>query len=163
MTRTGVPRRGATLRAASLSMLCALVVVAACGPQAPRAQRVWTDSYEYRITFDPTPPRAREPTLYRVVVLDRETRELVSGGEGRIFATSADSANTYDVFAPGAEPGVYTARLNFVHAGQWRVSLQFRRDSTSRLEKPADDMVQTVGAERPISERAFPTTKQPQP
>ena len=161
MTRPGALRRGAPLRAASLLMLAVLVVVAACGPQAPRPQRVWTERYEFRITMDPTPPRAREPTIYRVVVMDRETRQLVEGGEGRMFATSADSANPWDSFEPAPEPGVYTARMNFVHAGQWRVSLQFRRDSTARLEKPADDMVQTVAAERPMSERAFPTPKQP--
>ena len=161
--RAGVPRRGATLRAARTAVLGAVAFAAACGPQPPRPLRVYTTSYEFRITMDPSPPRAREATLYNVVVLDRETRELVQGGEGRIFATSADSANTWDVFTAAPEPGAYTARMTYVHAGQWRVSLQFRRDSTARLEKPADDWVQTVGAERPMSERAFPTPKSPQP
>ena len=58
-----------------------------------------------------------------------------------------------DVPAPAPEPGLYTARLNYIHAGDWHVSLQFRRDSTARLEKPADDLVPTVFAERPISPR----------
>jgi hypothetical protein len=166
----GTVRRGATLRAAaSMPMLCVAVAAAACGPPQPRPQRVWTESYEFRIAMEPLPPPAREPIAVTVVALDKETRELISGGEGRIFATSADSANTWDSFTPAAEPGVYRARLSFVHAGQWRISLQFRRDSTARLEKPADDMVQMVRAQRPIGERAFPegvnpsapTTKSP--
>ena len=147
-----VRRSAASLGAAAL--VVTLAAAAACGPAEPRPNRTWTDSYEFRITLDPLPPHAREPTAVRVVVVDRETRQLIQGGEGRIFATSADSANTWDSFTPAAEPGVYTARLNFVHAGQWRYSLQFRRDSTARLEKPADDLVQAVRAARPITERA---------
>ena len=157
---SGFARRGAWPRAAAIvATLGAALVAAACGPSGPRPVRIWTESYEFRITMDPTPPRAREPILYKVVVLDRETRQLIQNGEGRIFATSPDSANTWDSFVSAPEPGTYTARLNYVTAGQWRVSLQFRRDSTARLEKPADDMVQMVGAARPVSERAFPTPK----
>lgn len=154
MTSAGVALRVVRGRVALVAALSAGVV--ACAPQAPRPQRVWTDSYEFRVSMEPLPPPAREPILVKVVVLDKDTRQLVSNGEGRIFATSADSANTWDSFTPAPEPGLYTARLNFVHAGQWRMSLQFRRDSTARLEKPADDMVQIVRAERPIGERAFP-------
>jgi hypothetical protein len=151
-------RRGARLRAAAI-VLGAAAGAAACGPRELPPIRVWTESYEFRVTMDPTPPAAREPILYRVVVLDRDTRQLVQNGEGQIFATSPDSANTWDSFVPAAEPGVYTAKLNFIQAGQWRVSLRFRRDSTARLEKPADDWVQMVRGERPMAERALPTPK----
>ena len=153
MSPLGTARRRAASLGAAISLVTLGAVAAACGPEAPRPLRVWTDSYEFRITMDPSPPHAREATLYRVVVLDRETRQLIQGGEGRIFATSADSANAWDSFTPAAEPGLYTARLRFIHAGQWRYNLRFRRDSTARLEKPADDLVQTVFAERPISQR----------
>jgi hypothetical protein len=149
----GTARRPAATLGAAALLVTLGAVVTACGPAEPRPNRAWTDSYEFRITLDPTPPHAREPTVFRVVVMDRETRQLIQGGEGRLFATSADSANAWDSFAPTPEPGVYTARLRFIHAGQWRYSLQFRRDSTARLEKPADDLVQTVFAERPISQR----------
>jgi len=155
----GIARRSAASLGAA-ALVVTLAAAAACGPAEPRPNRTWTDSYEFRITLDPTPPHARERTLFRVVVLDRETRQLIQGGEGRIFATSADSANAWDSFTPAPEPGVYTARLNFIHAGQWRYSLQFRRDSTARLEKPADDLVQLVRGARPITERgAIPAPK----
>jgi hypothetical protein len=153
-------RRAASLGAAALLVTLGAVVTA-CGPEEPRPLRVWTDSYEFRITMDPSPPHAREPTLYRVVVLDRETRQLIQGGEGRIFATSADSANAYDSFTPAPEPGLYTARMSFIHAGDWRVSLQFRRDPTARLEKPSDDWVQAVRGERPIAQRPAGGASQP--
>jgi hypothetical protein len=153
-------RSAASLRAAALVVSLA-AAAAACGPPEPWKLRVLTDSYEFRITTEPSPPNAREPILYRVVVLDRETRQLIQGGEGRIFATSPDSANTWDSFTPAPEPGLYTARLNYIHAGDWRVSLQFRRDSTARLEKPADDWVQAVRGARPITERAQGAIPQP--
>jgi hypothetical protein len=103
--------------------------------------------------MDPTPPHAREPIVFKVVVLDRKTREFVQGGEGRIFATSQDRANTWDSFVPTQEPGSYRATLRFITAGDWNVNLQFRRDSLHALEKPLNDWVQTVRGERPISQR----------
>jgi len=124
----------------------------ACGPEGPRPLRAWTQSYEFNITADPSPPRAREPIRYSVVVLDRTTRRVIDGGEGQIFASSADRANTWDSFEPAQEAGTYTARLNYITAGDWRVSIRFRRDSTAPLER-VDDWVQTVRGARPISER----------
>jgi hypothetical protein len=103
--------------------------------------------------MDPTPPHAREPIVFHVVVLDKNTREFVQGGEGQIFATSQDRVNRYDSFTPGQEPGTYTARLNFITAGDWNVNLRFRRDSLHPLEKPANDWVQTVRGARDIRER----------
>ena len=159
MSFLGTARRSAASLGAA-ALVVTLAAAAACGPPQVPANRTWTDSYEFRITMDPTPPHARETTVFRVVVLDKETRQLITGGEGRLFATSADSANTWDSFTAAPEPGVYTARLSFVHAGQWRYSLQFRRDSTARLEKPADDLTQQVFAARPITERgAVPAAK----
>ena len=125
---------------------------AACGPEGPRPLRAYTKSYEFRVLADPAPPRARETTKYTVVVLDKATRQVIDRGEGQIFASSADRANTYDSFEPAAEAGTYTARMNFITAGDWRVSIRFRRDSTAALER-ADDWVQTVRGARPISER----------
>ena len=154
MSPLGTARRSAASFGAAMLLVTFGAAAAACGPPAPRPNRAWTDSYEFRITMEPTPPHARETTVFKVVVLDRETRQVIQGGEGQLFATSADSANAWDSFTPAAEPGLYTARLRFIHAGQWRYNLRFRRDSTARLEKPADDLVQSVFAERPISERA---------
>ena len=125
---------------------------AACAPEGPRPLRAFTKSYEFRISADPSPPRAREVTKYRVVVLDRNTRQVVDRGEGQIFASSQDRANTYDSFEPAAEAGTYAARLSYITAGDWKVSLRFRRDSTAELER-VDDWVQTVRGARPISER----------
>lgn len=124
-----------------------------CAPQGPPPIRAWTQNYEFRITADPTPPRAREATIYRVVVLDKNTHEVIDRGEGQIFATSADRVSIYDSFTPAQEAGTYTARLNFITAGEWRMNVRFRRDSTAALEKPVDDWVQAVRGARPISER----------
>ncbi len=140
--------RGRARRPLALGALGA----AACGPEGPKPLRAWTQSYEFRVSADPTPPRASEPTRYTVVVLDRTTRRVIDRGEGQIFATSADRASIYDSFEPAAEAGTYTARLSYITAGDWKVSLRFRRDSTAKLER-VDDWVQTVRGARPISER----------
>ncbi len=126
---------------------------AGCAPEGPRPLRLWSQSYEFRVTADPSPPRAREPIRYTVVVLDRNTRQVIDRGEGQIFGRSADRVDVYDSFEPAPEAGTYTARLNFITAGDWRMNVRFRRDSAAALEKPTDDWVQTVRGARPISER----------
>jgi hypothetical protein len=114
---------------------------------------MWSASYEFRVTADPSPPRAREPIRYKVVVLDRTTRQVIDGGEGQIFAKSRDGAQAYDSFEPAAEAGTYSARVTYITAGDWNVNLRFRRDSTAALEKPPNDWVQAVRGARPIAER----------
>ncbi|MDF1502987.1 FixH family protein [Roseisolibacter sp. H3M3-2] len=146
----GVVRRGAL---GALALLAG--AVAACGPRERQPIRLWTDHFEFRVTMDPTPPHANEPTIFRVVVLDRETRQPVEGGEGQVFATSEDRVNKFDSFVAAPEAGTYTARMTFVTAGDWHVNLRFRRDSTSAIEKPVEDWVQTVGAPRPPDQRPY--------
>jgi hypothetical protein len=119
----------------------------ACGPsQEPSDLRLWSDKHAFRISSDPMPPRALEPARFRIVIRDRVTGQPLQQGEGRIFATSADGANTDDGLAKGEEVGTYYGRLFFVTAGDWAVAIQFRRDSTERLERV--DWVQTVLPER---------------
>ena len=130
----------------------AAAFTAACGPSGPPALRAWSDNYEFRITADPSPPRARETILYHIVVLDKKSHQVIDRGEGQIFASSQDRANTYDSFTPAPEAGTYTARLNYITAGDWKVGIRFRRDSTAKLER-IEDWVQTVGGARPVGER----------
>ncbi len=119
------------------------VLLASCGSN-PKATdlRLWSDNYAFRVTMDPMPPRALEPITYRIVVQDKKTGEPIETGEGRIFATSRDGANTDDGLQKGKEVGTYYGRLFFPTTGDWAVALQFRRDSTSRLERV--DWVQSV-------------------
>lgn len=121
-------------RLAALAVMC--VAAAACGPN-PRAleNRQWSDSFAFRITVDPAPPRAIEDATYKIIVQDKKTGEPIETGEGRIFATSKDGANTDDGLAKGKEVGTYYGRLFFPTTGDWAVALQFRRDSTQRLER----------------------------
>ena len=81
-----------------------------------------------------------------MVVQDRSTGQPIQNGEGRVFATSVDGANTDDGLAKGEEVGTYYARLFFVISGDWAMALQFRADSTERLERV--DWMQTVLPER---------------
>lgn len=118
-------------------VLTTLVALAACNSDRDRAisNRQWSDSFAFRITVEPTPPRAIEDAVYRIVVTDKVTNEPIETGEGRIFATSADGANTDDGLLKGKEVGTYYGRLFFVTSGDWAAALQFRRDSTQRLER----------------------------
>jgi hypothetical protein len=127
--------------------LAAAGAIAACRSEpAPHENRFWTDDLALRLSSDPSPPRARERIVYKLVVRDKKTGEPVEGGEGRIFATSHDNANTWDSFAPGPELGTYYATLKFITAGEWAVAIQFRRDSTRKLDRM--DWLQDVRAAR---------------
>jgi len=131
-------------RAWSLGAVIGVIALTGCGGDTKRVQdnRQWSDNYAFRITVDPTPPRAIEDATYRIVVQDKKTGEPIETGDGRIFATSKDGANTDDGFAKEKEIGTYSARLFFPTSGDWAIAIQFRRDSTQRLEKV--DWVQTV-------------------
>ena len=117
--------------------------------RAPRALsiRTFSPSFEFRITSDPMPPRAREDVLYRITVIDKETGQPVEGGEGRIFANNEAGTSTWDSFQPAPEVGTYTAKLRFITAEQWAVGIEFRRDTlpTTKIER-ATDWQQEVGA-----------------
>ena len=131
-----------------LFLLLTLVGTAACGSSTKRTPGISliSESFIIRVTSEPLPPRARERNLYKVVVLDRKTNQPIENGQGRIFATSRDAVNIYDGLENGPEVGTYYSHLNFITAGDWAVAVQFRRDSTQRLERV--DWMQDVRAER---------------
>lgn len=131
-------------RASFLAPLFAVLL--SCGPsQKSTDLRQWTDDLTFRISTDPIPPRAREKIAFKVVVQDKESRQPIEKGEGRIFATSQDRKNVWDILEPTPEPGTYRATLSFLTAGDWAVAIQFRRDSTQKLERV--DWMQTVKPE----------------
>jgi hypothetical protein len=120
----------------------AVVALAAVGAlacegtrRAPGEMRLKTDTFAFTITPDISPPVAREPIVYKVVVRDRESGQPVESGEGQIYSNNVDGARTWDGLAAGPEPGTYYGRLSFVTAGDWAIAVRFRRDSTSLLEK----------------------------
>ena len=117
-------------------MLAALVCGAvSCGPPRRPQLRQCSQSYCYIITSDPVPPHAREDVMYTITVKDRKSDQPIETGEGRIFANTAEMARTYDGFVKAPQVGVYSAKLNYVTAGQWAVGIQFHSDSTKPLEK----------------------------
>lgn len=114
----------------------------------PRPFRAHSATMTFRVTPDPSPPIARQPTLYKVVVQDKESNQPIEGGEGRIFAESRDGAKTFYPLTPGPELGTYYGTLRYVLAGEWAVAIQFRRDSTdstSAIER-VDWMQEVQGA-----------------
>jgi hypothetical protein len=127
-----------------------LLAVTACGPSSrrPSELKTFTDTYEMRVSWEPTPPYAREPVIFRVVIRDKKTHEPIESGEGRMFANNIDGTSTYDSFTATPESGTYTARLKFLTAGDWAVGIQFRKDSTAKLERPYGDIRLSVHNER---------------
>lgn len=115
----------------------ALLGAVACGPREPRLRELRMISSNYSFTIIPSqaPPHAREAILYKVVIRDRDSRQPIETGEGQIYASNAERANTWDGFAKGAELGTYYGKLSFVTAGTWAVAIRFRRDSLHPLEK----------------------------
>lgn len=126
----------------ALASLCVpMLVVAACSFERPvREMRLYTDDFAFRVTFEPMPPRAVNDTRFRVVVRDKESGQPIEGGQGRIFATNEDRHSIDNGLTPGAELGTYYTTLRFVNAGPWAMGLQFRRDSTQRLQRTNDWM-----------------------
>jgi hypothetical protein len=123
----------------------AVVALTSCGSNPKALElRLWSDTYAFRITSDPTPPRALEPVTYRIVVSDKKTGQPIETGEGRIFATSADRANTSDGFAKEKELGTYSGKLFFATSGDWAAAIQFRREKNPRMALERVDWIQTV-------------------
>lgn len=128
--------------------LCAFAAGGCRRDNTPRPFRAHSTTMTFRITPDPSPPIARQPTLYKVVVQDKESNQPIEGGEGRIFAESRDGAKTFYPLTPGPELGTYYGTLRYVLAGEWAVAIQFRRDSTdstSAIER-IDWMQEVQGA-----------------
>ena len=134
--------------ALGLTFLVASLIACGKNPKATEL-RLWSDSYAFRVTVDPMPPRALEATPFRVVVSDKKTGQPIETGEGRIFATSADGANTNDGFAKEKELGTYSGRLFFATTGDWAAAIQFRREKNPRMPLERVDWIQSV---RPASE-----------
>jgi len=134
-----------------LVLMSAMAVgLASCGSSPKVLElRLWSDTYAFRVTVDPMPPRALEPVLYRLVVQDKKTGQPIETGEGRIFATSADRANTSDGFKKEKELGTYSGKLFFATSGDWAAAIQFRRERDPRMPLERVDWIQAV---RPASE-----------
>ena len=127
----------------------------ACGPKgagsASTEYRAFAEHCAFSIASEPSPPHAREKTLFKIRVRDKTTSQPIEGGEGIIYGNTEDnSGKTWDSFTPGQAPGTYTAKLEFVVATNWALALQFRKDSTQALEK-VDTWYQTVLPERPAT------------
>jgi hypothetical protein len=142
---TGVETRGrvgSAIRASrgvrrAMAVLAGIALLASCTARDPEASldtRMWTDDLSFRIRLTPRPPYAREDVIVKVVIADKESGAPIENGEGRIYAMSRDSVKVYDGLERGPEPGTYYAKLNFLTAGEWAIGLQFRRDSTKKLE-----------------------------
>lgn len=117
-------------------VLAAAAIVPGCSREArPLGLRYSSASYYFTIEADQLPPHAREPIRYKILIRDRESRQPIETGEGQIYSSNRDGAQTWDGLVKGPELGTYYGTLNFVTSGQWAVAVRFRRDSLSRLEK----------------------------
>ena len=120
-----------------MTAMVASAIIVGCttrDPQSAIDTRMWTDDLKFTIRLTPRPPFAREDVIVKVVVADKESGAPVESGQGRIYAMSHDSVKVFDGLERGPEPGTYYAKLNFVTAGEWAIGLQFRRDTTKKLE-----------------------------
>jgi len=132
------------IRQLAFTALTATVVASCNSKPKPFELRLWSDNYSFRVTSDPLPPVALEQITYRIVVQDKKTGQPIEGGEGRIFATSADRANTDDGLKKEKELGTYSGRIFFATSGDWAAAIQFRRDKDPRMPLERVDWVQAV-------------------
>ena len=142
-------RSAPAARVARLAALVAVAVAGACsGSDRPQGElRFRTDDYAVRVSSEPTPPRARSRTLYRVVITHRESGRPMEKAEGQVYASNGQGANIYDALEPGPELGTYYATLRFITAGEWALNLRFRGAPGDTIERVATDgWRQIVGA-----------------
>ena len=139
--RRRVARRA--LRGAPRPTLPALLLLAlgACSgsDRPPGELRFRTDRYALRVSSEPTPPRARTRTLYRVVITDRESGRPMEKAEGQVYASNKAGTNIYDALTPSPELGTYYATLRFITAEEWALNLRFRGTPGDTIEVVAPD------------------------
>ncbi|MEQ1689976.1 MAG: hypothetical protein ABMA00_01725 [Gemmatimonas sp.] len=100
--------------------------------------RFRTDSFTVRVSPETRPTRALDQVVWRITVHDRTTGTPIQGGQGRIFATSKDRKSIANGLEETGELGTYRASLMYVTAGMWAMALEFRRDSTQKLQRTED-------------------------
>ena len=135
------------MKTVALAAAALLAATACTATERNTDVRHWTDDLAVRISVTPMPPKALERNTYKIVVRDKKSGQPIDTGEGRIFATSRDGANTDDGLAKGKEVGTYYGTLFYVTSGDWAIALQFRRDTANRntpLQRM--DWIQTVSA-----------------
>lgn len=148
-------------KVALLTSLAASLLLAACdaGARPKSEMRFVTDDFVIRVAAESLPVRALEPTHWRVVVSELKTGKPVENGQGRIFGTNRDHKTTANGLAATGELGTYRTNMMFVTAGLWAMGIQFRRDSTQKLQQTADwtqDVLtadEPGGIETPVSNR----------
>lgn len=139
-------------KSALIGTLAVAAALSACGgPDRSTEIRQWTDDLAFRISVSPMPPVAEDMATFKVIVQDKDTRQPIETGQGRIFATSPDRAQAGDGLAKGKEVGTYYAHIRFPVSGEWTVGMQFRRDSTKPLTR-TQDWQQTVLLPRPLAD-----------
>jgi hypothetical protein len=135
-------------RAVTLLVSTALgVTLSACdaGTRPKNEIRFTTDDFVIRVSAESLPVRALETTYWRVIVSELKTGKPIENGQGRVFATNRDHHSIANGLAPTGELGTYRTNLLFVTAGLWAMGVQFRRDSTQKLQQ-TQDFTQDVSA-----------------
>ncbi|MBL0172694.1 MAG: hypothetical protein IPP90_18695 [Gemmatimonadaceae bacterium] len=127
------------------------VLAAACDADTtPKGElRFRTDSFTVRISPESRPTRALDQVVWRITVHDRTTGTPIQGGQGRIFATSKDHKSIANGLEETGELGTYHATLMYVTAGMWAMALEFRRDSTQKLQRTEDWTQDILSANEP--------------
>ncbi len=117
-----------------------LFLFAACdeGSRPKNEIRFTTDDFVISVSAESLPVRALEPVHWRVVVSDLKTGKPIENGQGRVFATNRDHKSIANGLAPTGELGTYRTNLMFVTAGLWAMGIQFRTDSTQKLQQTQD-------------------------
>jgi hypothetical protein len=139
-----------------LASLVAIVAFAACDSSSRPANeiRFTTDDYVIRVSAEEMPTRALDPIHWRVIVSDIKTGKPIENGQGRVFATNKDHKTIANGLAPTGELGTYRTNLMFVTAGLWAMGIQFRADSTQKLQQ-TQDWTQDISAAEEVGAGAI--------
>jgi hypothetical protein len=140
------------MRPSALALTASALVLLACSAgETPKGIRLGSEAFVMNVQADTIPIPSQEYVRFKLFVRDRETKQPIQTGEGRIFASNKDGLKTYDGLAKGDEVGTYYATLFFAVSGDWAFAVEFRRDSTQRLQR--DDWTMTIVPGKPGFER----------
>jgi hypothetical protein len=136
------------MRPSRLALAVLALGVLGCKSQdAPKGIRLGTPDFLITVQPDTLPVPSQERVRFKFFIRDRETKQPIQDGAGRVFASNKDGLKTNDGLAKGEEVGTYYGELFFAVSGDWALAVEFARDTTQRLQR--DDWTMTIVPGKP--------------
>lgn len=105
-------------------------------PQRPTPQTSTSQVGPYDVTLrvDPNPPSLNQPATLSISLLQRESRQLVSGARVIVDGAMEEmEMDTWQIEAKVQDTGIYVARVPFRMQGLWQIQVSISRPDQPTL------------------------------